>query len=94
MKEEIIVHGSFFGFAIVLIMLFLFMFRPKSDNISPMMLLIEHRRAPHRPLPPLLHMFRDFSFPSLLGSENVNVDVTVDRTGIRLRVPCPFKRLR
>ena len=32
--KEIIYTALFIGFAIVLIMLFLFMFRPKKDNIS------------------------------------------------------------
>ena len=70
--KEIIYTALFIGFAIVLIMLFLFMFRPKKDNISS-------QAAPAS----VTYVPGLYSSPIVLGSENVNVEVAVDHTGIR-----------
>ena len=75
--KEIIYTALFIGFAIVLIMLFLFMFRPKKDNISHDTPDQASESSSVTYIPGL------YSSPIVLGSENVNVEVAVDHTGIR-----------
>lgn len=81
--KEIIYTALFIGFAIVLIMLFLFMFRPKKDNIShdapDQALESSSQAAPAS----VTYVPGLYSSPIVLGSENVNVEVAVDHTGIR-----------
>ena len=77
--KEIIYTALFIGFAIVLIMLFLFMFRPKKDNIPEGTSCQASESAPAS----VTYVPGLYSSPIVLGSENVNVEVAVDRTGIR-----------
>lgn len=60
--KEIIYTALFIGFAIVLIMLFLFMFARRRTT-SPGARQTRPPRTPHRPLLPPLHTFRDFIRP-------------------------------
>lgn len=78
--KEIIYTALFIGFAIVLIMLFLFMFRPKKDNISGSTADQTAENASSAAPASATYLY---SSPIVLGSENANVEVTVDRTGIR-----------
>ena len=78
--KEIIYTALFIGFAIVLIMLFLFMFRPKKDNISGS---TAEQTAESAAPASATYVPGLYSSPIVLGSENANVEVTVDRTGIR-----------
>lgn len=79
--KEIIYTALFIGFAIVLVMLFLFMFRPKKDNAPES----SAETAPESSLAPASVTYTPglYSSPIVLGSENVNVEVAVDRQGIR-----------
>lgn len=81
--KEIIYTALFIGFAIVLIMLFLFMFRPKKDNISPDAAATGEQSSSGAAPASVTYVPGLYSSPIVLGSENVNVEVTVDRTGIR-----------
>ena len=83
MMKEIIYTALFIGFAIVLIMLFLFMFRPKKDNISPDAAATGEQSSSGAAPASVTYVPGLYSSPIVLGSENVNVEVTVDRTGIR-----------
>ena len=81
--KEIIYTALFIGFAIVLVMLFLFMFRPKKDNISPDAADTGEQSSSQAAPASVTYVPGLYSSPIVLGSENVNVEVTVDRTGIR-----------
>ena len=81
--KEIIYTALFIGFAIVLIMLFLFMFRPKKDNISGSTADQTAENASSAAPASATYVPGLYSSPIVLGSENANVEVTVDRTGIR-----------
>lgn len=81
--KEIIYTALFIGFAIVLIMLFLFMFRPKKDNISESTAEQTAENASSSTPASATYVPGLYSSPIVLGSENANVEVTVDRTGIR-----------
>lgn len=81
--KEIIYTALFIGFAIVLIMLFLFMFRPKKDNISGRTADQTAENASSAAPASVTYVPGLYSSPIVLGSENVNVEVTVDRTEIR-----------
>ena len=81
--KEIIYTALFIGFAIVLIMLFLFMFRPKKDNISGSTADQTAENASSAAPASVTYVPGLYSSPIVLGSENANVEVTVDRTGIR-----------
>ena len=81
--KEIIYTALFIGFAIVLVMLFLFMFHPKKDNISPDASDTGDQSSSQAAPASVTYVPGLYSSPIVLGSENVNVEVTVDRTGIR-----------
>lgn len=81
--KEIIYTALFIGFAIVLIMLFLFMFRPKKDNIPEGTSCQASESASSAAPASVTYVPGLYSSPIVLGSENVNVEVAVDRTGIR-----------
>ena len=81
--KEIIYTALFIGFAIVLIMLFLFMFRPKKDNISGSTADQTAENASSAAPASATYVPGLSSSPIVLGSENVNVEVAVDHTGIR-----------
>ena len=81
--KEIIYTALFIGFAIVLIMLFLFMFRPKKDNISGSTADQTAENASSAAPASATYVPGLYSSPIVLGSENVNVEVAVDHTGIR-----------
>ena len=81
--KEIIYTALFIGFAIVLIMLFLFMFRPKKDNISGSTAEQTAENASSAAPASATYVPGLYSSPIVLGSENVNVEVAVDHTGIR-----------
>lgn len=81
--KEIIYTALFIGFAIVLIMLFLFMFRPKKDNIPEGTSGQTSESASSSTPASVTYVPGLYSSPIVLGSENVNVEVAVDRTGIR-----------
>ena len=68
---------------IVLIMLFLFMFRPKKDNISRSTADQTAENASSAAPASATYVPGLYSSSIVLGSENANVEVTVDRTGIR-----------
>lgn len=65
--KEIIYTAIFIGFAVILIMLFLFMFRPKSGKTAPS----EDASSVATYAPGL------YSASIVLGSQNVNVEVAV-----------------
>ena len=81
--KEIIYTALFIGFAIVLIMLFLFMFRPKKDNIPEGTSCQASEGASSAAPASVTYVPGLYSSPIVLGSENVNVEVAVDHTGIR-----------
>ena len=81
--KEIIYTALFIGFAIVLIMLFLFMFRPKKDNISHDAPDQASESSSQAAPASVTYVPGLYSSPIVLGSENVNVEVAVDHTGIR-----------
>ena len=81
--KEIIYTALFIGFAIVLIMLFLFMFRPKKDNIPEGTSCQASESASSAAPASATYVPGLYSSSIVLGSENANVEVTVDRTGIR-----------
>jgi len=70
--KEIIYTAIFIGLAILLIMLFLFMFRPKKEQTAP-----TEDTAPASAYAPGL-----YSASIVLGSQNVNVEVAVDANRI------------
>ena len=75
--KEIIYTALFIGFAIVLIMLFLFMFRPKKDNISGSTAEQTAENASSSTPASATYVPGLYSSPIVLGSENANVEVTV-----------------
>ena len=81
--KEIIYTALFIGFAIVLVMLFLFMFRPKKDNTSAKSTENTPESSSLSASASVTYTPGLYSSPIVLGSENVNVEVTVDRSGIR-----------
>ena len=83
LRMKDIYTALFIGFAIVLIMLFLFMFRPKKDNISGSTADQTAENASSAAPASATYVPGLYSSPIVLGSENANVEVTVDRTGIR-----------
>ena len=81
--KEIIYTALFIGFAIVLVMLFLFMFHPKKDNV-PQGTADQASESSSQAAPAsATYVPGLYSSPIVLGSENVNVEVAVDHTGIR-----------
>ena len=77
--KEIIYTAIFIGLAILLVMLFLFMFRPKKDSVST-----AAEPAESRYIPGL------YSASIVLGSQNVNVEVAVDRDRIHAITMVPL----
>ncbi len=69
--KEIIYTAIFIGLILFLVLLFLFMFRPKKDETSPNM-----NMAPASYTPGI------YSTSIVLGSQNANVEVTVDKANI------------
>lgn len=65
--KEIIYTAIFIGLALLLILLFLFMFRPKNQETAPAESSTEVSYTPGL-----------YSASIVLGSQNVNVEVTVD----------------
>ena len=74
--KEIIYTALFIGFAIVLIMLFLFMFRPKKDNIPEGTSCQASEGASSAAPASVTYVPGLYSSPIVLGSENVNVEHT------------------
>lgn len=69
-------------------MLFLFMFRPKKDNISGSTADQTAENASSAAPASATYVPGLYSSPIVLGSENANVEVTVDRTDpLRTLVP-------
>ena len=77
--KEIIYTAIFIGLAILLVMLSLFMFRPKKDSVST-----AAEPAESRYIPGL------YSASIVLGSQNVNVEVAVDRDRIHAITMVPL----
>jgi len=80
--KEIIYTALFIGFAIVLVMLFLFMFRPKKDNTRTSSSEATDGNSSTAPVS-ATYTPGLYSSPIVLGSENLNVEVAVDRYEIR-----------